>query len=238
MVQEYLDGEQNASSLTLERQYPGRFFAYALPDFFLPAPEAAAECARLLQAGHRGLKVCAGQLEGRFTFDDPALMPVWERLARADLWLAVDFAPGEEQAAGLERVLAQLPSLRVSVGHFGLPTRGGWPAQLELCRHASVHMECGGITWLYRDEGWPFPGAQSAIAAARDRVGIEKLMWGSDWPRTMLDCTYGQSLDFIARSPLLDAREKELFCGENARRFYGFPAPAAPRAPLTPITAD
>ena len=53
--------------------------------------------------------------------------------------------------------------------------RRGWPGQLDLCRHANVYMESGGITWLYRHEGPPYPGALKAIKQAKDRVGIEKL---------------------------------------------------------------
>ncbi len=238
LVQEYLDGEQNSYSLGLEHRFPGRFFAYALPDFFRPAAEAVAECRRLLAAGFRGLKICGGHLAGKFALDDPALMPVWERLAKDDKFLAVDFAEGQEQVAPLERVLAEFPRLRVSIGHFGLPTRGGWPGQLTLCRHENVHMECGGIVWLYREQGYPFHSAQRAIGEARDRVGIEKLMWGSDWPRAMCDFTYGQSLAFAEGSPLLDAREKALFLGGNAQRFYGLTAPASARTALATITAS
>lgn len=237
LVQEYLDGEQNAYSLELERRFPGRFYAFALPDFFRPAEEAADECRRLLDQGFRGLKICAGQLAGRFAFDDPRFAPVWQRLEREGKTLAIDFSEGADQVPGFERVLADFPLLRAAIGHFGLPTRGGWPAQLMLARHPNVRIECGGIVWLYRDEGFPFPQAQRAIAAARDRVGIEKLMWGSDWPRTMCDFTYGQSLRFVEQSDLLSAREKELFLGENARIFYGFPVPAESRQPLAPITS-
>lgn len=237
LVQEYLDGEQNAYSLELEQRFPGRFFAYALPDFFRPPEEAAAECLRLLDQGFRGLKVCGGQLQGRFSFDAPQFTTVWRRLEHEGRALAVDFSEGTEQVPGLERVLAACPRLRVSVGHFGLPTRGGWPGQLLLARHPNVRIECGGIVWLYRDEGFPFRSAQRALAEARDQVGIEKLMWGSDWPRTMCDFTYGQSLRFAAESPLLTDAEKEALLGNNAQAFYGFRAPAVPRRPLAPITA-
>ena len=237
LVQEYLDGEQNDYSLELERRFPGRFFAYALPDFFQPAEAAAAECLRLLDRGFRGLKLCGGQLQGRLRLDDPHYFPVWQRLERDGLHLAADLAEGAEQAAELERVLERFPMLRVAIGHFGLPTRGGWPAQLELARHPNVRLESGGIVWLYRDEGFPFPRAQRAVAEARDRLGIGKLMWGSDWPRTMCDVTYGQSLRFAEESALLDGREKERFLGENAREHYGFAAPAVARRPLDPITA-
>ena len=55
-----------------------------------------------------------------------------------------------------------------------------------------------------------------------DMVGIEKLMWGSDYPRTICAITYRMSYDFITKSSELTDEEKILFLGENARRFYGF----------------
>jgi predicted TIM-barrel fold metal-dependent hydrolase len=237
LVQEYLDGEQNSYSLSLERRFPDRFFAYALPDFFRAPAEAAAECQRLLDQGFRGLKVCGGQLRGRFEFDDPHFAPVWQRMEREGQALAIDFSDGSAQVPAFARVLANCPQLRAAIGHFGLPTRGGWPEQLLLAQHPNVRIESGGIVWLYREEGYPFPQAQRAIAEARDRVGIEKMMWGSDWPRTMCDFTYAQSLRFVEDSRLLTDGEKAAFLGENARSFYGFKAPATPRQPLTPITA-
>ena len=53
-------------------------------------------------------------------------------------------------------------------------------------------------------------------------VGIEKLMWGSDYPRTITAITYRMSYDFVVKSKELTTREKELFLGENAKDFYGF----------------
>ena len=54
-----------------------------------------------------------------------------------------------------------------------------------------------------------------------DEVGMEKLMWGSDYPRTITAITYRMSYDFIVKSNRLTEREKALFLGENAQRFYG-----------------
>lgn len=47
-------------------------------------------------------------------------------------------------------------------------------------------------------------------------------MWGSDYPRTMTAITYPMSLDFVQQSGDLTDSEKNLFLGENAKRFYGF----------------
>lgn len=237
LVQEYLDGEQNDYSLELARRHPGRFFVHALPDFFAAPAQLAAQCHALLDQGFRGLKYCGGHLRGETPLDHPALMPVHERLQKEEGFWALDLCEGDEQANAVERVLAEFPALHATIGHFGMPTRGGWPAQLMLARHPHVRIETGGIVWLYRDEGWPFARAQGAIAHARDLLGVDKILWGSDWPRTMCDFSYAETLGFLATSPLFSARERELMLGGNAAAFYSFPAPERAREPLPPITA-
>ena len=77
-------------------------------------------------------------------------------------------------------------------------------------------------TWLYNPEYYPFPTAVRRIREAADLVGWERLMWGSDYPRTITAITYRMSYDFIEKSSELTADEKRLFLGENAQRFYGF----------------
>ena len=53
-------------------------------------------------------------------------------------------------------------------------------------------------------------------------VGADKLMWGSDYPRTITAITYRMSFDFIIKSDELSHEEKALFLADNAKRFYGF----------------
>ena len=83
-------------------------------------------------------------------------------------------------------------------------------------------MESGGITWLFNSEYYPYPSAVRAILEARDLCGIDKLMWGSDYPRTMTAITYRMSWDFIQKSPLLSETEKQRFLHDNAHAFYRF----------------
>jgi predicted TIM-barrel fold metal-dependent hydrolase len=243
VVQENMDGQQNDYCLESMRRFPGRFFCHALPDYF--APETfRQQCDRLFLAGFRGIKVAGGHLEkAGIAIDSPAFMPVWERMAdeggargEGGSILAVDLSEGEGQVPQMENILRRLPRLRVALGHFGMPNRRGWPGQLRLCRYENVHLESGGIIWLYRHEGYPFPGAIAAIREAARQVGWEKLMWGSDWPRTMVDFTYRQSLNFIRESREISASEKSLFLGENAARLYGLPRPDTQRHPAALIT--
>ena len=52
---------------------------------------------------------------------------------------------------------------------------------------------------------------------AADLVGMDKLMWGSDYPRTITAITYRMSYDFVSKSAELTEHDKALFLGENAR---------------------
>ena len=100
----------------------------------------------------------------------------------------------------------------------------GWTEQIKLARYPNVFIESGGIIWLFNDEFYPFKGAVRAIREAAGLVGMEKLMWGSDYPRTITAITYRMSYDFVVKSNELSDEEKSLFLGGNAKAFYGFGA--------------
>ena len=97
-----------------------------------------------------------------------------------------------------------------------------WQEQIKLARHTHVMIESGGITWLFNSEFYPFHRAVKAIKEAADLVGMDKLMWGSDYPRTITAITYKMSYDFILKTTEMTQEEKALFLGKNAERFYGF----------------
>ena len=61
-----------------------------------------------------------------------------------------------------------------------------------------------------------------AIRTAADTVGADKLMWGSDYPRTITAITYRMSYDFVSESDELTHEFKAAFLGMNAKNFYGF----------------
>ena len=164
-------------------------------------------------------------------------LPLWAQMAEEDLVLAVDLAAGDAQVPEMQGILRRFPTLHVALGHLGMVTRGDWLSQVRLCRFENVYMETGGIVWLFRDEGYPFRQAIAAIGEACREVGIEKIMWGSDWPRTMVDFTYRQSLDFLRIADRsFSAAEKSLLLGENAARLYRLERPSVERTPAKRIT--
>ena len=218
ITQEFIDGQQNSYLQQVQRQYPDRFFCFGMAEFrkagFID------EAKSLIHSGFKGLKIPAARLETQFLNDE--FMELFRWMEQHDIILGIELADGDAQVAQMEEVIQECPQLRIIIGHFGMVTRPGWMSQIRLARHENVFVESGGITWLFNDEFYPFPSAVRAIKEAAEAVGMEKLMWGSDYPRTITAITYKMSYDFVSKSQELTDEEKDLFLWRNACQFFGF----------------
>jgi predicted TIM-barrel fold metal-dependent hydrolase len=228
VTQEYIDGLQNDYLREVEQKYPNRFLCCGMVDARQPGYCEHAEV--LINQGFKAIKLPAERLimKGKrvlLTCDE--MMRMFRLMEKNELVFSVDLASGAEQVPEMEEIIAECPGLRIAIGHFGMVTRPDWQQQIKLARHPNVMIESGGITWLFNDEFYPFTGAVWAIKEAASLVGIEKLMWGSDYPRTITAITYRMSYDFVLKSSLLTEDEKKLFLGENAKRFYRFENPVS-----------
>ena len=150
------------------------------------------------------------------------MMEMFHLMEDHHIILSIDMLEGDTQTGEMKEVIAECPKLKIAIGHFGMVTRPKWEEQIKLALAENVFIESGGITWLFNDEFYPFKGAVRAIREAAGHVGMHKLMWGSDYPRTITAITYRMSYDFILKSDELAEEEKALFLGENAKTFYGF----------------
>ena len=219
ITQEFIDGLQNDYLEVVQRQYPERFFCFGMADWRQTGYYH--EAVELLRRGFKGLKVPAARLPKDF-LGQPHFHHVLNEMEQRDAILGIELMDGDVQVAQMEEIIAAHPQLRIIIGHFGMVTRSNWMSQIKLARHENVYVESGGITWLFNDEFYPFPSAIKAIKEAADEVGWEKLMWGSDYPRTITAITYKMSYDFITKSKELTEEQKELFLFKNAQQFFGF----------------
>lgn len=228
VVQEFIDGIQNNYLKTVQQQYPDRFFCCAMVDYL---KDGFCEQAHHLMAneGFRGMAIPGHRLMGR-PLTSPEMMKMFRLMEDNNWLLSITLEDGMEQVAQLHEVIMECPKLKIAIGHLGMANppqtpcweNDAWRQQIMLARNENVMIESGGITWLYNSEFYPYPSAIRAIREAADMVGWEKVMWGSDYPRTITAITYRMSYDFITKSAELGNDEKRLFLGENAHRFYGF----------------
>ena len=209
ITQEYIDGNQDSYLLECRKQYGERLRICALYQ----------EKEMVNPDGFDGIKICASRLVDRNLLNH--LYP-FELADKTGKFISIDLADGDEQFDQMQEIIKRFPNLRIAIGHFGMVTREGWLKQIELAKNKNVYVESGGITWLFNSEFYPYPSAVDAINEAADLVGFEKLMWGSDYPRTMTAITYKMSYDFVIKSNKISEENKKLFLGENAVKFYGF----------------
>lgn len=209
VTQEYIDGNQDEYLLKVRNKYPDRFRVCSLYE----------ENDDYVLDGFDGMKICAGRLNDQ---DLKKLLPVMKCVEETGKFVSIDMADGAAQVEGLQYIVDNCPDLKIAIGHFGMVTTDGWQEQIRLAKNKNVYVESGGLTWLYSKEFYPYPSAIDAILEARDICGMEKLMWGSDYPRTMTDITYNMATRFIVETDKMTDEEKRLFLGENAKTFYGF----------------
>ena len=206
VVQEVIDGCQNGYLTHVQRQYPDRFFCMAMA-----WNEKEAQLAHVAIPGHR-------VHESLLT-----MMPLFKYLEQQGMVLSMCLADDEHQIGEMRTVIQECQRLKVAIGHFGMVTTPSFEQQVKLALEGpNVMIESGGITWLYNSEVYPYPSAVRSIRQAADWVGMDRLMWGSDYPRTITAITYRMSYDFVLKSKELTEAEKEAFLGANAHRFYGF----------------
>ena len=212
VVQEVIDGNQNEYLQQVQQRYPDRFFCMGMA-FTLDEAKAVRD------GGMKGIAFPGH----RTTAPLQSLMPIFKFMEENGMILSMCLADSEKQVAEMKEVIQECPHLKVAIGHFGFVTTPSFKSQVMLARESkNVSVESGGITWLYNSEFYPYPSAIRSIREAADWVGMDRLMWGSDYPRTITAMTYKMSYDFICKSTELSEEEKSMFLGENACKFYGF----------------
>jgi len=151
--------------------YPDRLipYAYALPHYERPVLDELAEALRL---GFKGIKLHIGECRLTAYIADP----VFRLAGETGVPCLVDFG-GDLKTA--ERLATDFPDTRLIIAHFGryLCTD---PAVLREClavaeRRPNVWVDASGVVmpWI--------------IAEGVQRIGADRILWGSDGPYEMPD---------------------------------------------------
>ena len=209
ITQEYIDGNQDEYLKECKKRYPDCIKICALYE--------EKEMGDI--GDFDGIKICAGRLQDKNLLKHIA---PFKLANEAGKFISIDLADGNEQTDALQEIINMFPDLRIAIGHFGMVTRENWLSQIELAKNKNVFIESGGITWLFNEEFYPYNSGVDAINQAAELVGFDKLMWGSDYPRTMTAITYKMSFDFVLKTDKISDESKKKFLGENAVKFYGF----------------
>ncbi len=170
-------------------------------------------------------------------WDGPDFDPYWE--AVRSLGIPVFFTIGGgrglpeylEELRGLRRWMERYPEVPVVKTHgfswrlFADDEKLVVPDEVYEATpidHPNFHIQILFAVFLQSRWDYPMPQIRPTLETMVERIGADRLMWGTDIPIVLLHWTYRQSLDFIRNyCDFISPADMELILGGNMRRFLG-----------------
>jgi predicted TIM-barrel fold metal-dependent hydrolase len=154
------------------------------------------------------------------------------------------FYASEPQMRLLARALDSLPSLIVVLNHLGfcpgqlqldennrprfatkLPPPS-FPTTLQLAEYPNVHVLFSGH-YAFSERGFPYQDLTPVVSRLLEAFGPSRLLFGSDFPWIRNVPGYSAVLSLVdLQLPDLSPEERRDVLDGNARRLFGFAAPA------------
>ena len=151
------------------------------------------------------------------------------QLRRFDFTYDVLIYPKQLPAA--IELAARLPKQRFVVDHLAKPeiksgNTAAWAAQMrEIAQNKNVFCKLSGLVTEADWKHWKADDFKPYLDVVFDTFGVERLMFGSDWPVCLLAAMYGQVKQLIENYVKgYSEADKEKIFGGNAARFYGLEA--------------
>ena len=126
------------------------------------------------------------------------------------------------QIDNLANAIKKYPSMKFVVCHLTAPQHNQMDILIENMQKLKLDNVYFDIAALPNNTKQPYPfiEAQEYIRKAIDIVGVDKIIWGSDFPSAMNYCSYKESYDYIENSELFTKEEKNYILYLNAKRVF------------------
>lgn len=215
-------GYNNEYVSEIIHKYPHRFAALATLDFF-KGEESVKYLEEISKSKiFKGIKFevpHSFQCYPDMKINDPSIMPIWRQCNNLNIPVMMHMRPGDLPA--LKEIYQQFRDIIIIISHLGNPPYKGWTELIDFAKNANrIYFDISALPWQFAAwEEYPYPNAQEHIKIARDEVGAERLIWGSDFPMILSVCTYQQTINLIRKGcGFLSKNEKDKILGDNIFR--------------------
>ena len=236
----HLYGRLNGYLAGAVREFPERFWALAMIDEWrADSPSQLRTLERAIaDLGLHGLWFQTSALEqhGRAEMvDDPAFRPFWDSVREMGIPVylnATAAGPGPEpylaQLAAFGRWLERYPDIPVMYPHGLSLYRFMRDGEVSIPEEAWRALEAPNLVVeilipIFQGAIWEYPyvEAQPIIREYYERLGADKMAWGSDMPNVERHCTYRQSLDYLRlHCDFIPPGDMAKICGGNVARLF------------------
>lgn len=129
------------------------------------------------------------------------------------------------QTGAVATLARKYPGLKIVVCHLLAPTLKDEEALkrgLEELALLNVWFDLAAIPHNVQPEVYPYPTGIRYIALAKEIVGYEKLIWGTDIPSVLFRANYQELLNYFTEASVFDERELDAVLYGNALEVYHF----------------
>ena len=171
-----------------------------------------------------------------FDLTDPANSFIFEEIEKYNGYCMIDLGwgkgPHDYPIEKMKEAVKNHPNLTFVFPHLGV-SRLWDPAEQEhfdalkntlsmLALNEHVWFDLSGIPMMVDafDE-YPYPTICKALKTVKETIGLDRVMWGTDYPCVTNVCTYKQCIDFVLKHCdfITDAEMEALF-GTTALQFW------------------
>jgi L-fuconolactonase len=148
----------------------------------------------------------------------------------ADIGCAFEFLTKPPQLPHAVEAIRRTPGLKAVLNHISKPdiasgTLEPWSAQIEELRdYPNIFCKLSGMVTEADHSNWTPEDLRPFVAHVVDVFGIDRVMFGSDWPVALLAAqSYGDVLNALRTvlGPQLDIEGHRKVFNANGARFYG-----------------
>lgn len=134
-----------------------------------------------------------------------------------------DISMDSHQPWALAKISRECPGLKIVICHLLAPVRGRereWMLSLELLNRENVWFDIAALPKIMAPDAYPYPETMEYLIRARDILGSDKLLWGSDAPFAATEDTYEHLCDYLEKGKGFTRQELENIYYNNSQRVY------------------
>lgn len=223
----------NLYASDIMKKYPGKFVAACSLDPFCAEKEAIIDNfihnhPFTIFKFETSVRYGLSGLHKELRLDGPEFQDIYECAAKNNMAVTFDMGSYPQksyQPELLVKMAKKYPTVRFVVAHMLAETttiNQRWKDDVDLLSTADniwYDLSCMPCFMKVEDQ-YPFYDCLEMIEYAADKCGTDHLMWGSDLPMTLVNCTFDKLFDFIRYSKKFTEDDFDNIYAKSAQAAY------------------
>lgn len=233
LLQGSLYGFQNEYAIETALTYPERFKAAVTLDPHCKEADSILE--HLIKDLHANIfkfeiSVGGGMMgyHNNFIIDDTMMTQVYDRIAKEEHTILVLDIGSPSMAScqpeAVARIAEKYPKLHIVICHLLAPGKNDGvllKRALPYLANENLWVDLSALPWNVAPDEYPYPTALEYIQYAKDVLGSDKIIWGTDAPCVMTKFQYKDLYQYIIDSNIFNAKElKDVFYNNAVNAYY------------------